>query len=293
MLDCLELIYNYISVSALAAPAPPAGFETGIYFDTSKKFNPLAVYLCALDTMYKFAQTGWSKVLVGGITIWVERFNVQIDIESEGMAHGSTKLETSHIVLGLYQTMVEVAARSHFCETLTTLTMHGRQIGRLIIEKRTQRTVEGGGSDAINLTLVEASPQGNAVTYPSGHFIDPDDPDFSISYTYSGARINSKDIFLAVLDALATSAQFSPLTPFSSLSIISPSGDCAVNIVGIDGGFPVNYSFVTKTLRIVVMEIMVKLGKFEEIELQLKYEDFMMASASFKLADRGTIAQQR
>ena len=239
--------------------------------------------------MYQFAQIGWHEKFAGALTVWVEGLNVEIDVESSHMSHGSVRLEVNHAIFGLYETIMDVAALSRFYQVHVTLSLHRRQIGVLLIRRRTSRTLDGG-NNATYLSLATKSPQSNAVTYPTGQFTDPDDPEFSVSYTYSGALINSKDIFLVVLDTLATAAQFSRATSFTSFHAISPSGDCVISIVAIDATFQVNYSFVTKALRIMILEIMVQLKKFGEISLQLRWQTSVMAELSIKLAGRGAVA---
>lgn len=230
---------------------------------------------------------------MGALTVWSSGFDVEIDIESSRGAHGSVPLETVHIVSGLYETIVDVVAQSRFCEVHTTLLLHRRQIGILLLQKRSPtRTLATGGANATSSVSVDSVAQENAVVYPSGTFTDPDDAAFSLSYTYSGVRINSKDIFLAVLDALATAAQFSRVKYFQSLTAVSPSGSCAISIVANLGSiFRVNYSFVTKALRFLIVDVMVPLGKFEGLTLQLKWETSEMAEMSVRLGDHGTAAQ--
>ena len=240
--------------------------------------------------MYKFAQAGWDNNFSGGVTVWVDSFDVQIDIEDASGDHGSLQLKTSHIILALYATIVDVATKSRFVEELTTISLHGRQIGNLAIEKKPPRTSDGR-TDAANLTIPQTPLQSTAVTYPSGQYDDPDDPEFSVSYTYSGARINSNGIFLAVLDALATSAQVSPEMGFESLHAASPSGDCVIRVAKVDGPIKVDYSFVTTTLRILIRKIIVPLNKFEEIQIRLKWEAAVVAEASIQLADHEHAAQ--
>ncbi|KAF6217456.1 hypothetical protein HO133_006794 [Letharia lupina] len=273
-----------VNASTLAAPDRPPGFEVEIHYDTSKPFGPLGVYLCAIDCMYHFAQIGWHEALAGGLTVWVDGFDVEIDVESEQGPTGPLKLETSNIIQGLYETMLDVSAGSHFCEVLTTLSLHRRQLGTLVIERRAPRTLEKGSANTTNTGLTKASAQGNTVTYPSGYITDSNDHSFSTSYTYSGTRINSKDVFLAVLDALATAAQFSPSTPFRSLTALSASGNCVINIVEVDSQFQVNYSFVTKALRVMVLDIMVTLRNFGEVTFQLKWKALNIAEGSIQLA---------
>lgn len=278
------------NMSTLAAPVSPPGFDIDINYDTSKELNPLAVYLCAVDYMYHFAQKDWSERLVGGFTVGVDGFNVEIDIASSQGPYG-LQLLTSHIILGLYETIIDVSANSRFCEVTTTLSLYGRQIGVLLIQKRGVGVSKEGGINSTGPVLVKGPTNSTTVAYPSGHLVDADDPDFSISYTYSGARINSKDVFMAVLDALATAAQFSPSTPFGSLTARSPSGSCVINIAEEDSPFPINFSFVTKALRVVIVDIMVRLRNFGALALELEWQNVKMAEGSISLGDHGTTTQ--
>lgn len=286
---CIELTDESLSVSTLAAPARPLGFDADIHYDTSEILNALGVYLCAIDVMYHFAQTGWFKRLAGGLEVWVDGFNMEIDIEKSQEPHGGFQLQTNHIVFGLYETIVDISAHSRFCQVLTTLSMHRRQIGTLVIQKRASMAPEKEIANAKSLILVNGSSISNAATYPSGLVIDPENPSFSIAYNYSGIRINSKDIFLAVLDALATAAEFSPSTSFRSLNAISASGDCAISILEVDSQFQMTYSYVTKALRAMIVDIMVYLRKFEEMTLELKWQASKIAEGSIRLAGQRNI----
>ena len=289
MRSYIELINVSLSVSTLTAPEPPLGFEVDIRYGTREPLNPLGVYLSAIDCMYQFAQEGWYKGFTGGLIVWAEGYDVQVVVQALREPHDRLALETIHIVFGLYETLVAVATQSRFCELVTTLLLHQRRLGYLHIQKRTPQKLESG-TDGTNLTVVKVFPPSNDVTYPSGQFIDPDDPKFSIHYTFSGTRINSKGIFLAVLGALAASAQYSPDRSFVSLRATSPGGDCAINIHETDDPFEMNYSFITKALRIMITDIIVPLRKFEEITFQLKWEAFTIGESYIKLADRAVVA---
>ena len=242
--------------------------------------------------MYHFAQRGWDNPLARSLTYWDEGYNAQIGIESTQGSHGAIRLATNHIVIGLYTTMLDVAAQSRFCEVHTTLSQHQRRIGRLLLEKKTSSTLERGGINATSLLLDKGSLQGSVLTYPSGRIIDPDDSNFEVAYTYTGARLNSRDVFLGVLDALATAAQFDRSTFFESLNVISPSGACAISIVAIPSStFRVKYSFVTRALLIMIRDIMIYLKNFGGVTLQLEWKRSAMAEVSVKSANHRPIAQ--
>ena len=246
----------------------------------------MGIYLCAVDCMYHFAQADWYQELTGGFTTWVNAYDLEIDIESSHGIHGDFQLQTRHIVLGLYETVTDVSAHSRFCEVLSTLSMHRRQIGTLVIQKRAPSK-----SNATSSVVDQGSPSSNAATYPSGQVNDPDEPSFLISYEYSGTRINSKDIFLAVIAALATAAQYPPMQPFRALNALSASGDCVISILGADSSFRVNYSYITKALRTIVVHIVVVLAKFEEMRFQLELETLTIGQGSISLVNRKSTAQ--
>ena len=251
-------------------------------YDTSQKFNPLAVYLSAIECIYYFTFKEWNERLPQGFTIWVDGYNVEIDVHNSQGPHG-LHLSTIQIVLGLYDTILDLSANSRFCEVVTTISLYGRQVGILSIQEKNQWTLKEGEIHSTGPTLVKGPSNTNTLSYPSGHVTDVEDPRFSISYTYSGIRINSKDVFIAVLDALAMAAQFSPAVPFGSLTGKSASGSCVISIVETDSPFQVNFSYVTKALRTVVVEIMVRLRKFGELRFQLQWQGGKMAEGSIKL----------
>ena len=248
-----------------------------IDYDTSKPLSPLGVYVCAIQCAYDFAQLGWNEALTGGMTIWVHGFNVEIDVEAAGDVH---RLNHGHILLGLYATMVDIAAQSHFCQVSTTLLRFGRRIGIVSVETAIQRTLGSNVTNVANSSQLTAASPSIAATDPSGSIIDRDDRSFSVSYTYSDSPINSKDVFLAIIDGLVTAGQSSPGTPFQSLNAMSPSGNCAVNIIEVA---QVDYRHVTKALKL-VRDIMIMRKKFGEMTFALKVAGRTIASGSVKPA---------
>ena len=265
-------------MSTLTVPEPAPGLDVVINYETRQTLNALGIYLNAIDFMYQLAQKGWNERLDGGLTVWVEGYDVQVDVDSLYEVHSSFGLEYNHIVFALWKTMLDVAAKSRFCTVLSTIWLRGRILGTLRIRRLTPTTLEGR-VNVTNFTDVNATQHSNDITYPSGQYNDPDDTDFSMQYTYSGSRINSKSIFLTVLDALAASAQFSPIASLGTLYAVGPAGDCVISVVPTEHPFAVNYSFVTKALRLMISDIMVKLKKFGGITLQLKWEGGVIAQA--------------
>ena len=241
------------------------------------------MYICAIQCAYDLAQLGWNQAFTGGFTISVHGFNVEIDIERVGHVH---HLNYGQILLGLYETIVDIAAESRFCEVSTTLLRYGRRIGTLKLENPRPRTLGGNMSNVANSSQLTAASQSIAVTSRSGSITDRDDRSVSVSYTYSDSLINSKDVFLAIIDGLVNAGQFSPGTPFQSLYAFSPSGNCMIRIAKVD---QVNYNYVTRALKL-VRDIMVMQKKFGEMTFELKLERRTIASGSVKPASHSSEA---
>ena len=235
------------------------------------------MYICAIQCAYDFAQLGWNKAFTEGMTIWVHGFDVEIDIEAAGAVN---HLSHGLILLGLYETMANIAAQSRFCQLSTSLLRYGRRIGLLSVEESKQLTLGGNVTDVANSSQLTAASQSIAVTSTSGSITDRDDRSFSVSYIYSDLPINSKDVFLAIIDGMVTAGQSSPGTPFQSLHAMSPSGNCLIRIIRVD---QVNYSYVTRALKL-VRDIMVMRKKFGEMTFELKVEVRTIASGSVKPA---------
>ena len=281
------LTKEFTSASTLLAPLPPAGFSTDISYHTSERLSPIGVYLCALDCMYYLTTIGWRRELDTALTISAMKFNVDIAVIPRLDPGAPLGLTTNCIVVGLWEIILDIATNSRFCEVVASLLLHNRQFGSLAIA-RTEQKIHG--YNASSLAIIEKPSDSNAVTYPSGRYIDEDEQDFSVSYTFSGTRIDSKSIFLVVIDALAISAEFSPTRAFFSLQTVSPFGDCKISISGLRVPVGFNYSFITKALMMLVEDIMVALGKFEEITFQLEWQDETLAEGRVQLISHVAVA---
>ena len=223
--------------------------------------------------------------------MWTREFSVEIDVVASQAPGSALQLQTRHIILGLYETMIAVSENSRFCELQTRLSLHGRQIGILkIVKKVAGTTTEMNNLNATTSTMAKPSLNGDVLTYPSGQVIDTSDPSFSMSYAYSGVRINSRDIFMAAIDALAIAAQFDPGTAFSSLHAESASGNCLISIAQVDGLYQMSYIHVTRALRIMVADVMLTLNYFGAVELVLKRQGVPMGKMEVKLAGNGATA---
>lgn len=260
------------STTAVTVPTSPFGFEAYCHFEPNEPLNVLAIYLSAIDCMYQFAQKGWHDSLDGGFRTWAQGFKVEVETESSQGSGGPLPLLTSHIVLGLYYTIVEISRANSFCKVTTTLSIQNRQRGLIRIHERALGMPSNGLTDATTKHLSSTTP-----AYPSGRATDADDPRFTIDYAYDGARIASQEIFIAILDGLATSAQYADDARFQHLTATSASGKCAIDISAVAGPHQTNYSFVTKALRLLTWDVILRLRKFGGMTFELRWEGTSIA----------------
>ena len=122
---------------------------------------------------------------------------------------------------------------------------------------------------------------------PSGTVVDPDDPHFTILYSYDGGRINSKDIFIAILEAIAITAEYDDNLPFLSLVTTSASRKCEITISKAPSESQLHYSYVTKVLQMLTWDVFVHLKFFGEMKMQLKLDGQEIAEGHFR-AQPGT-----
>jgi hypothetical protein len=274
------------SATAVSIPDPPSGFFVSWHFQPNKPLSILAIYLSAIDCMYQYAQKGWDDIFEGGARTWVTGYKVEVDLEDIQKPGGPLPLLISHIVLGLYYTIVELWRSKRYCKVTASLSTHNRQRGTLRIQDLGSPVLS---VNTANDNLTNISPGAlsfTTPTYPSGSFSDVDDHRFTIDYAYDGGRIASEDIFIAALDGLATSAQYIDDSKFQHLAATSASGKCQIDVSEVASPHQVNYSYVIKALRILTLDVIRYLRKFEGMTFDLKWEGISIAKGYMKAVQR-------
>lgn len=220
--------------------------------------------------MCEFNRRDWDEAFRQNMRMWAIGYTVEVYVETTQGPDGPLPLRTSHAVLGLYRAISAMSANTKFVETMATMSLQRREIGTLRV-----RRLEKPASDSNSLDTLDSNVPNNAnnvATGPSGTVIDPDNPGFLISYAYSGTRINSKDIFLAFLDALALTAQHNVTSSFGSFTATSQSRKCQITISEVPGEYQVSYDYVIQGLRILIWDVFVRLRMFEEMALQFDWK---------------------
>lgn len=259
----------------VTSPTPPAGFQVQLRFNESIPLNPLGVYINAIELMYKLAQEEWNDRIHEHLYMSVTIYNIWIFAASTTQI----RIQISLLVIALQDAIIAMARLSGFFGLTVNICLDGPIIGLLEIGNNESPpdsiTTTSGTKDV--LRLVNKNPSNGSLSN-SGQVVDPLDSKFVISYTFYGKAINSKEVFTAVLDGLAISAQYNSQEDCSVLEAVSVSGTSALSVSQIPSfSTPLHYSDVTRALLILTTGVIVLRRRFGEVEFGISYDGIEIA----------------
>lgn len=263
------------------------------------------MYLNAIEVMIGIGKRGWDdrcvsfeglRVVAVGPGVWRQGYDVEVDMKNSQKQGDPLQLKTSHIVTGLWETMVQVADNNFYYETILTLKQHYRDIGTVAIKELTvAATANNMNADTnlfstsallrnADLATTKAIPVNLTAgpSYPAGRIADRGDPRLTIMYTYTRTQINSKDIFMAIIGLLADAAQYAPNRPLEAMQQISPSQRCTISLRPFPAPIQATYGFAVRGLRDLIYFIMLQLEKFGEMTFVLEYQGYRLVEGYVK-----------
>lgn len=227
------------------------------------------VYLNAIEAMYDIANLyQWTATWTHRTSTFAldDRSNVWIRMERE-----LRRLQTLHVALGLYYTVITMAERRAFCEFGADLYQVRRFMGSVIIEPSDNAISLNTSTDAVhyadttNITAVDSTSQSPSL----GRTIWFDN--LSITYSYAGGRINSEDLFTAVLGGLADAAKAGADTVCTELYAVSRSQNLVFWIDGQEGAAqPLTYGAATDILKEITMDMTLVQRRFADINFLVR-----------------------
>ena len=162
--------------------------------------------------------------------------------------------------------------------------LHRRRIAIISIQKKDSPRPLALPSFNDTITFSNSSYEDHVVNAQSGVYRDTDEPDLTISYAFNDIRVEGKQIFTAVLDALACAAQYDDVAEFESLKGTSASGNFEVGIFSDnpDKPYQITYSYVYTVLRDLILDIVVKLKKFSEMTFEIQWKSNQLGHGYMK-----------
>ena len=216
--------------------------------------NPVDVYLNAIEAMYNIANLyEWNATWHARTTTFSmeARNSVWVRVERE-----LRRLETHHVALAIYYIITQMAERRAFYEYGADLYQVRRLMGGVIVEPSLEARPLNTSIDAVpyadttNITAVDSTSQspslGRTIFFK----------DLTVTFHYTGGRINSQDLFTAVLGGLADAAKAGIDTVCTRLYAVSRARNLVFWIDGDEESEqPLTYGAATDILKGIAVDM--------------------------------------
>ena len=202
--------------SPFPASATPAltddglpGFKAKLNWAPTFRTKPEDTYLCSIRFMYELASAGWEKIIPSETDVVSKEVgSIRVVVRSVAKRRDQNQLQNKHVILGLLTMLNNMARRNQFCLTVADMSLYAKEVGQMGIGTRDSENLAGG--DDTSFTLDEKCSIRNATESRSltagGQIVDPDEPNFVISYTLREEPIPCLALFDAALNGMAHSA---------------------------------------------------------------------------------------
>lgn len=227
--------------------------------------NPVDVYVNAIEAMYSVANYyEWNATWPERITTFSlpARSNVWVRVERD-----LRRLQPIYVVLGIYYVVCSMATNRAFYEYGADLYQVRRLIGGVMIEPSLETTPLNTSIDAVhyadttNITAVDSASQSPSLGRT--FFFK----DLTVTFEYTGGRINSEDLFFAVLGGLADAAQAGMDTVCTQVYAVSRSRNLVFWIDGNEQAEePLTYGSATDILKGISDDMTLNQRRFAVIE---------------------------
>lgn len=202
-----------------------------------------------------------------------------------------SRLRVSHASLGLNAAAVVAVDVPLFYRCLTNLSLYGTDIG----------SVEIRPSDSVFLNdhTTDYGTESNLTTNhlgETGTIIDPVDNKFKIAYNFHGRKINSKDMFTAVLDALTILAQYDERQRCRALQAVGPlsfTGQAVITVREAPSSPGLICYYVTRALVTIFEDLNVNQNKFGELDFAVFWDGEKLATGDVFQLDSPLVGGQQ
>ena len=192
-------------------------------------------YLTSIGLMYALAAApGWDGTVPPEQTLVSKDVNgVFVGFQSLVGVGDRYQLQFKHVIVALLETLNALEVRNRFCFTQTTMYLYGKTIGDMAIGRQPD-------AYGVNVTMGNLGPISNITQSENptegGQIVDPEDPDFVISYEMTGDSIPCQTLLNAALNGMANSAVFANHDRCGDFGGFSRSGTVAYTIRGSQPG---------------------------------------------------------
>lgn len=270
-------------------------------FDRSVPFPPLALYRTAIQLMYELANRRWADVVSTVFASEVSDSKVLILFVNPLDPAAPQQLQVMHCVAALYRAVVVMTDGVRFCRLKSYLTVFEVGIGAMSVAPleapprelgngslSDKAAVVGSGDDR-GLLGNGTSTTSGSLKADSGRVTDPDNPNFTLAYHFFGKPIPSKEVSMAILEAMTTAAPFGSEVECKELLAVSPNGGCSIVIESVGGARMLfTYRWATRALKVLYQEIVVPQRRWGDLMLVLMWKEERFGELRMLRAVRGS-----
>ncbi|KAL8665348.1 MAG: hypothetical protein Q9168_007713 [Polycauliona sp. 1 TL-2023] len=232
--------------------------------------------------MYDMAQRPYSAIIQAVDSRQYKDYDVLILFLNTGPPESSLRLQVRHCVAALYKAVQVMTDEVLFVPGRAAMLLSGVHVGGMSIMPVDGPFVGMNGTGKSGIAARREgeeedendNDEGMAALkvrdIDRGHMTDPEIPAFSIDFEFLGRPINSKEISLAVFEAL-TVATPHPKTDECIEIMVSTDRGCVIIVEGTNARQRFTYQWATRALKLLYQEVMVARKQFGDVKLDIKY----------------------
>ena len=180
--------------------------------------------------------------------------------------------------------------RNLFYDLKVLINHEGTPVGQCTIHSASPSAKAAESSNTTSMLEQASSFNISAFTADTGRMADPEDPRFSLSWTFTGARLNSRDVFLAAMDGIAAAARFSPAKRCAQLSAATPRAGSGVVVNMSSMKHPqrvrFTYHYASRAL-LLISRVMQAENRFGVMGFYMEYEGYKFGEGFVKQRPEG------
>ena len=233
--------------------------------------------MTAIHLMAELARRPWEGPLFAMVADHIDGFNVVIMLLNPHPQSEPNQLLICHCVAALYRAVIIMTDGIMFCKMRAIIKLDSFELGALNVspmdfsagsQNETRRDLPGRA----NKTAMNGSD--GAVSVDRGRVVDPENFLFVMEYVWYGRSMRSKDISLAILDAIATAAPHDSNSECQTLEITSPEGNCVIVVDQLaSAGRKLTYFYTVRALQLAYDAIFATQKRWGDLLLVLRFND--------------------
>ncbi|KAL8645682.1 MAG: hypothetical protein Q9210_006571, partial [Variospora velana] len=176
-------------------PIPPPDYRTNIVHDSTKKLNPVSVYVVTITFIYSYPQSRWNSAASQTPPFMRLGRDVAIYIQS---IRGPEVLTDGILLFCLWDGITAMSEWNRCESTVVEIFNHGHLAGKgWIVPNHESLILSGnatvaGHDDKALRALMLRDVVGHIAGRDDGRYINPRRPQLSVPYTFEGRRLIAK-----------------------------------------------------------------------------------------------------